>query len=310
MQSCFRQVPVTQYRQVKRIVRKPVVEQKFVDQKVICYRQVVEQQQVQVPTVSYQNVTEYRSRQINCGRWVTQYRPNRKCSPCQYNNRPGLLADIDRLGYAIRSSFVPNHSMVRRYVPRTMVQQIPVTRQVAVRGTRTVTQNVARMVPYTTTRKVAVNQVKYVDQEVVAMEPYTVVRTIPSGPVSTFASAPIILRESRTALRPSPDPKSAERDSRPKQRVDSRINKYEKDIQPDRSSDRRSNEREGRSSVDPLTDDDTDTAISQSLWQPTQPKVRSSVPSIVRVSGWRSRVHLNRTTRPTLSAPSLVASGN
>ena len=311
MRSCYRQVPVTQYRQVKRIVRKPVVKREYVDKKVTCYRQVVEKQEVQVPTVSYRNVTEYQCRKINCGRWVTQYVPNRKCTPCQYNNRPGLLHDIDRIGYAIRSSFKPSHSMVRRYIPRTVVQQIPVNRQVAVHGTRTVTRNVARIVPYTTTQKVAIDRVKYVDQEVVAMEPYTVVRTIPIGPVSTFASAPIIMQESRTALRPSPDPKSAERDSKSKQRADSRANKYERDIKPDRSSDRRSNERDGqRSSVNPLSEDTPDTAISQSLWRPTRTKVTPTVPSIVRVSGWRSQSRTSRPTGPQLSAPSLVASGN
>ena len=316
LQTCYRQVPVTQYRQVRRTVKKPVIERKYVDQKYTAYRQVVEKKTVEIPTVSYQNVTEYRSREINSGRWMTRHVANPKCTPCQYNNRPGLLADLDRLGYAIRSSFVPNYTTVRQYVPQVTVQTFPVTRQVAIHGTRKVTRNVAKMVPYTATRKVAVDRVKYVEQEVVAMEPYTVVRTVPIGPASTFASAPVIIRSSRTALRPSPDPVSAESDGKKKSRnANSFNNKYEKD--PARSSDRRSDDR-GRSNTETSELGDGEISISAiPTWtaraKTTKPKSAKPVPSIVRVSGWRARVPSKSDIRgksidgPILQAPSLVA---
>ena len=58
------------------------------------------------------------------------------------------------------ATLTPRFWTERTYVPNVVAEQVPVTRQVAVRGTQTINYQVAKMVPVTTTRKVAVNTVK------------------------------------------------------------------------------------------------------------------------------------------------------
>src|SRR5262249_5107505 len=69
----------------------------------------------------------------------------------------------------------------RVYVPNIVAQEVPVTRQVAVRGTQTINYQVAKVVPITTTRKVAINTVKMVAQEIVTQRPVVVYKTVPLG---------------------------------------------------------------------------------------------------------------------------------
>jgi hypothetical protein len=214
VETVMRQVPVTEYRQVRQTVRKPVVQTSYIDQPVTEYHQVIEQKTVSVPTVSYQDITECQTMYCNCGNWVTKWHSQPKIDPCQYDNRPGLAGEMNRLGFAIRQAFTPTHYATREYQQQTVAYQVPTTRRVAVQGTKQVTYNVARTVPTQTTRKVAVNTVKYVDEEVVVLQPVTVVKSVPTTQTtyrlvpagSALAVAP---STSRTALAPIPDPVSS-----------------------------------------------------------------------------------------------------
>jgi hypothetical protein len=206
-QQCYRTVPVTEYREVKQVVQKPVVETKYVEQPYTEYRQVVENKTAEVPTISYQNVTEYQTVHRDCGRWVaqTQYRP--QMSPCQYDGRPDLFGFLNRTGYSLRMAFTPQVWTERVYVPNVVAQQIPVNRTVAVRGTQTVNYQTARIVPVTSKRRVAVNTVRMVAEEVTVKQPVTVYRTVPSGTATVWGwGVPGIGGATATALNPSPTP--------------------------------------------------------------------------------------------------------
>lgn len=207
-QTCYQTVPVTEYQPVKRMVQRPVVETKYVDQKVTAYRPITETKTASVPTVHYENVTECQTVQRDLSHWQTNYYRNPKMTPCQYDPRPNLLGWLNRTGYSIRQTFTPNVIARRQYVRNVVATAVPVTRQVAVRGTRQVSYKVTRMEPYTTTRKVAVNSVRYVSEEVTTMRPVTVMRSVPIGTATAFlpygAGAP-----TATALQPTPDPVGA-----------------------------------------------------------------------------------------------------
>lgn len=213
-QTCYQTVPVTEYHQEKQTVQRPVYQTNWVDENYTAYRQVVEPKTVEVPTVSYQNVTEYQTVTQDYGRWMTSYQPNPKMSACQYDGRPGLLAEVNRLGYRIRSAFTPAYTKRRQYMPNVVSQAVPVTRQVAVQGTRQVTYNVARLVPYQATRKVARQSVSYVAKEVTVLKPVTVMKTIPSGTRTAYVHPSAFSSMPRTVLRPSPDPVSRARSTR------------------------------------------------------------------------------------------------
>jgi hypothetical protein len=123
--------------------------------------------------------------------------------PCEYDNRPNIFGFLNRTGYSVRMAFTPRVWTERIYVPNVVTQEVPVTRQVAVRGTQTVNYQVARTVPITTTRKVAVNTVKMVAQEIVTQRPVTVFRTVPMGSSLAFG-VPAAAPTTTTALQPTP----------------------------------------------------------------------------------------------------------
>jgi hypothetical protein len=188
VQPAFQSVPVTELREVRQVVQKPVVETKYVEQPVTEYRQVVEQKTADIPTVSYQNVTELHTVQRDCGHWTTQYHCRPKLSPCQYDGRPDLLGFLNRTQYSVRMAFTPDYYGERIYIPNVVAQQVPVTRQVAIRGTQTVNYQVAKVVPIHSTRKIAVNTVRMVAEEIVTQRPVTVMKMVPFG--STYAQVP------------------------------------------------------------------------------------------------------------------------
>lgn len=180
-QTCYQTVPVTEYRQVRQTVKRPVYRTEYVEEPVTVYRPVTETRVTQVPTVNYRTVTSYRTTHRDMGRWVTHYQPVRRMSPCQYDNRPGVIGWLRRTGYEMRTAFGPRYTTRRQYVPRVVAQSCPVTRQVAVRGTRQVSYNVTRMVATRTTQKRPVQRLTYVEQEVTVMQPRTTYRTVPIG---------------------------------------------------------------------------------------------------------------------------------
>ncbi len=202
MQTVYRQVPVVEHVAVKQTVKKPIVDVKYVDQAVTEYRPVTEARTVAVPTVSYQDITEYQTVTKNVGFWRSRYEPNYKPTPCEYNQTPGFTGWMSRTSSEIRNAFTPNYRVAREYVPQTVCQQVPVTRRVAINGTRQVSYNVTSMVPYQTTQKVAVNTTRWVDEEVTVMKPQTVVKTMAVGTQITYAP---IGSGTATAVQPQPD---------------------------------------------------------------------------------------------------------
>jgi hypothetical protein len=206
--ACYQTVPVTEMRECRQTVQRPKIETKIVEQPVTEYRQVVETKSAEVPTCTYQNVTEMRSVQRDCGGWVTQTHCRPQMTPCQYDNRPDLFGFINRTGFAVRMAFTPQQWNERVYVPNVVTTQVPVTRQVAVRGTQTVNYQVARMVPVTTTRKVAINTVRMVSEEIVTRQPVVVFKTVPFGS-SLAQGVPANSQSSTsTAFRPAPESKA------------------------------------------------------------------------------------------------------
>jgi hypothetical protein len=289
--TCYRTVPVTEYRQVKRIVQRPVCETEYVEQPVTEYRAVVEAKTVNVPTVSYQNVTECKTVCRNQGYWRTRWDAVPRMSPCQYDNRRDLVGMINRSAYSIRSAFVPRRIARREYVPNMVTQTIPVTRRVAHHSTRKVTYNVTRMVPYTTTRKVAVRKIRYVAQEITTTHPVTVMRTVPIGTSLAYSYAPYGATTTKTAIAPTPDPVGSGSRSRTADQRDDKFN--------DKSSSPPSRFKRESSNFDTGKGSDIRTRRS-SITVPVKgngihPVAGStSMPSIVRVSRWTARV-----SRPT-----------
>ncbi len=242
-QPVCRTVPVTEYRQVRRIVRKPVIEQRVVEQPVTEYRPVVETRTVDVQTIEYQDVVECRTVQYQTGYWQVRWCPVPRVSPCEYDSRPDLLGFLNRLGYTIQMTLTPPVVPVAQYVPQTIVRTVPVTRRIAIPKTRKVTYNVTRWVPYTTTKKVVMNVVKYLDEEVVAWEPVTVWRTVPVGTQLAYTYTPLVVGPAQTTLVPQPDPISSSSGSKtqPTRTATSRSHKYQQpSSQPLRSSPQKS----------------------------------------------------------------------
>lgn len=203
--ACYQTIPVTEYRECRQTVQRPVVETTYVDQPCTEYKQVLENKTAEIPTCTYQNVTEMRTVQRDCGRWMTQCYQRPMVTPCEYDNRPDLFGFLNRTGFAVRMAFTPQSWTERVYVPNVVAQQVPVTRQVAVRGTQTINYQVAKIVPVTTTRKVAVNTVKMVSQEIVTQRPVTVFKTVPLGS-SLAAGVPATTpAKTTTALQPTTD---------------------------------------------------------------------------------------------------------
>ncbi len=204
VQTCYQTVPVTELRECRQTVQRPVCETKYVDQQVTEYRQVTETKSCQVPTVCYQNVTECQTIQRDCGHWETRTHCRPTMSACEYDGRDDILGAINRASYNVRMAFTPKVSTERYYVPNIITQTIPVTRQVAVQGVRTVNYQVSRLVPYTTTRKVAINTVRMVAQEIVTQQPVTVMKTVPVG--LAYGYGTIIGSPTATAVVPTPAP--------------------------------------------------------------------------------------------------------
>ena len=187
MQTCYQTVPVTEYQPVRQTVRKAVPETRYVEQPVTEYRPVTETRVCNVPTVQYQDVTEYRQVCRNTTQYVRNIEPVCKPSPCEIDSRPGMLGWMNRTSYDFASMFTPNYRTRVTAIPQTFVENVPVTRRVAIQGTRQVSYNVTNMVATQTTRRVAINSVRYEDAEETVMRPVTVMRTVPTGTAMTFA---------------------------------------------------------------------------------------------------------------------------
>jgi len=204
-----RQMQVTEYRQAQKVEKRPVQRMRMVSKSATAYRQVMDTKTVEVPHTTYQTVTEMVPRTINKSRWQTVTQPVPKMASCQYDNRPGMMAAMNRMGYTMRSSLQPNFVTHRQFIPQVCQCNVPVQRQVAVPSTRQVTYNVARMEPYQTTQQVAEYYTDYENVTVTTMEPVSVMKTVqvPTtrmafvDPYTGTAAAP---QETQTAKEPTP----------------------------------------------------------------------------------------------------------
>ena len=296
-ETVMRQVPVTEYRQVRQTVRKPITRTTYVDQPVTEYQQVCEAKTVNVPTVAYQDITECQTVQRNCGQWVTKWHCNQKISPCQYDNRQGFVGEMNRMGFSMRQALVPAQYATREYQSQVVTQQIPTTRRVAVHGTKQVTYNVARTVAVQSTRKVAVNTVDYVNEEVVVMQPVTVVKSVPTTQTtyrlvpagSAIAYGSTI---TNTALLPTPDPVNSAQSIPKKQSAN-------RDSDKPRTSDSRTEENPGKgASLERSSSVDDDINGTSRANKSDTPKaavrfVAAKAPDSVRIGGWRPTSTIN-----------------
>ncbi len=180
-QPQFVMQPFTETRTCERVVQRPVYETKYVDVPQTEYRQQIETRVAEVPTCTYRNVTEMQTRQRDCGRWVTNYRCRPYVAPCAYDNRPGLFGMMNRTLYQARMAVTPAVVAERSYVPNVITEQIPVTRQVAVPGTRQVTYHIPHTVAVQTKRTVAVQSVRMVAERIPEQYQVTTMRMVPVG---------------------------------------------------------------------------------------------------------------------------------
>lgn len=187
--TCYQTVPVTTYTREKQTVEVPYYETAYEDREVTVMRPVNRQREVEVPTVSYQNVTEIRTVNRDMGRWMTNYHPVPKHTPCQVDPRPGVIGWLNRTGYSMQSAFTPNYTTSRQYVPNMMVCTVPVTRQVAVPGTQRVTVNETHMVAERKVERVPIQKLAYRKEEVTVMRPQTAYRTVPIGTSMAYGPA-------------------------------------------------------------------------------------------------------------------------
>lgn len=211
--ACYQTIPVTTYRKERQTVREPYYKTAYEDREVTVYEPVTRKKTIEVPTVSYKTVVENRTVHRDLGRWQTNYTPVAKCAPCQIDPRPGLLGWLNRTGYSIRSSFTPDYRTTRQYVPNMVACSVPVSRQVAVRGTRKVVVNDTEMVARKKTERVEVRRLAWRDREITVSRPVTAYRTVPVGTATAFgygypgtSVARIIDEgETREARRATPD---------------------------------------------------------------------------------------------------------
>ncbi len=186
---CMKPVTETVYQDVQKIDYQPVqktvkvakVVTDYEDRPVTTYQTVSEPRTVEVQAFVPQQVTEMRPVTINQSYWQTTCQAIPKYSPCAYDSRPGLLGEMNRMGYAFRNTFTPNYVARREFVPNVVASEVPVTRTVQIPTTRQVTYNVNRQVAVQTTQRVAVQRTVWEDQTVTAYEPVTTTQRVAVG---------------------------------------------------------------------------------------------------------------------------------
>ena len=203
-QTVYRDVPVTEYRTVQKTVKQPKIVTVMEEQDVTVYKTVTEAKTVSVPSVEYQTVTENVPVTVNNSYWRTVYQCVPKVSPCQYDSRPTLLGEMNRMGYAMRSAFTPNQIARREFVPNVSQYAVAQQRTVAVPTTRQVTYNVARVVPVQERQQVAVQKTIWEDATVTAYEPFTTTRRVAVGATTQYAYVNPYGGTTATAAAPTP----------------------------------------------------------------------------------------------------------
>ena len=280
-QTVYQDVQQIDYKPVKKTVKRPKLITVMEERDVVNYQRVTEARTVNVPSFTTQSYTECRPVTQNRSYWRTAWQPQQKYSPCQYDQRPGLLGEMNRLGLAFRNSFTPNYVARREFIPNVVAYDVPVQRTVQIPTTRQVTYNVARLVPVTTKQQVAVQKTIWEDTEVTAMEPvitrkrvavgtqYRTVYVNPDGSTTADIPTPAKTAEGDDGNAKSADKGSIRLNSIPRsQPAPIQLPTYRQDA--------------------PLTAPEPTPASGG-------PVARSQTPSIIRVAGWRP-------TRPEHSA--------
>jgi hypothetical protein len=201
-QTVYNDVPVTEYRPVQKSVQVPVCKTVYEDRPITVMRQVMETKTCDVQSVSYQTVAECKQVCVNKGFWQTTMQPVPKMAPCQYDQRPTLLGELNRLGYATRMAFTPDFIPRRDYIPQVQMVNVQQNRVVAVPTVRQVSYNVARLVPEQTTQKVARVITEMESRTVTAMEPFTTTKRMAVGTTYQYAMVDPVTGAT-TALAPS-----------------------------------------------------------------------------------------------------------
>ncbi|TWT57282.1 hypothetical protein KOR42_06410 [Thalassoglobus neptunius] len=179
--TVYKEVDVVEYRTVEKQAQVPKVVTVMEDREVVTYQTINETKTVDVPTYVNQTVTEVQPMTQNNSYWRTTWQPVPKMSPCLYDGRPGLVGELNRLGYAFRNTMTPNAVARREYIPNVVTYNVPVQRVVQVPTTRQVTYNVAKVIPVTTTQKVAVQKTVWEPTTYTAYEPYTTKKRVAVG---------------------------------------------------------------------------------------------------------------------------------
>ncbi len=203
--TVYKDVEVVQYKTVQKPTKVAKLITVMEEREVVTYQTVNEVKTVNVPSYTTQTINECRQVTRNNSYWRTAYQPVPKMSPCNYDGRPGLVGELNRLGYAFRNSITPNAIARREYVPNVVAYNVPVQRTVQIPTTRQVSYNVSRQVPVTTVQKFPVQKTVWEDSTVTAYEPYTVKKRVAIGTQTRM----VYVGEGGTTTASAPEPTPA-----------------------------------------------------------------------------------------------------
>lgn len=301
-ETVYNEVDVVAYRPVQKTVKVAKVETVMEDQEVVSYQTVNEVKTVNVPSYTAQTINECRQVTQNNSYWRTNWQPIPKTSPCLYDGRPGLVGELNRLGYAFRNSITPNAIARREYVPNVVAYNVPVQRTVQIPTTRQVSYNVTRQIPVTTVQKVPVQKTVWVDETITAQEAYTVRKTVAVG-TRTRMVYDSNIGGSATASAPDPTPTAA---SNGNGTQSAGVNKG---VIKTQSSDTQS-EVPVQSPVYRRSAEPTPTPTPENISEPSHGPVatqHSDSPSIVRVATWKATRRSGLPSEVVAKGPELVA---
>lgn len=216
MTNCYQTVPVTSMVESREKVQVGTWQTVQEEREYTVMAPKTEYREVEITEVNYQTVVENQQVTRDTGRWITQYHPVARYSPCQVDPRPGVIGWMNRTGYTMRTAFMPNYTTSRQYVPNVTTFNVPVTRQVAVPTKRVVRVPETRMVAEKRVEQIPVRKLVFEEQERMVARPQTVWQQVPMGSATAFNSygySPQVayvrpLSGSQTAARPQQDPVS------------------------------------------------------------------------------------------------------
>lgn len=181
MTSCYQTVPVTSMVESREKVQVGTWKTVQESREYTVMTPKTEYRDMEITEMKYQTVVENQTVTRDTGRWITQYHPVAKYSPCQVDPRPGMIGWMNRTGYSLRSALLPNYTTSRQYVPNVTTVNVPVTRQVAIPTRRIVRVPETRLVAEKRVEQVPVRKLVFEEQERMVARPQTVWRQVPMG---------------------------------------------------------------------------------------------------------------------------------